>query len=139
MRLADLLAPTQQSENPERTPATVATVATVGPEVSQVSQVSQGVTFENHFSDAPTAPATPTERLRARLLLIAEAHGIDAEIVRAIATDDALRFSLDLNDVQLARWLNIAGSRWMTAHGKIKPGTWAIPSVAHVPTGEVQP
>ena len=96
----------------------------------------------------PTVPATapepperenPTDRVRARLLLIAEANGIDAEIVRAIATDEALRFSRDLNDTQLARWLNIVGTRWMTERGMLKPGCWAIPSVAHLPPGGVQP
>lgn len=96
----------------------------------------------------PTVPATapepperenPTDRVRARLLLIAEHHGMNAEIVRAIATDEALRFSLDLNDAQLARWLNIVATRWMTERGMIKPGTWAIPSVAHLPPAEVQP
>ncbi|WP_297926733.1 hypothetical protein [Metallibacterium sp.] len=82
---------------------------------------------------------TQTDRVRARLLLIAEANGIDAEIVRAIATDEALRFSRDLNDTQLARWLNIVGTRWMTERGMLKPGCWAIPSVAHLPPGGVQP
>ena len=61
MRLADLLQPAPKNENWKRTPATVATVATVGAEVSRKSQVSQGVTFENHFSDPPTAPATAPE------------------------------------------------------------------------------
>ena len=139
MRLADLLQPATKNENGTRTPATVATSATLEPELSQLSQLSQGVTFENHFSDPPTAPATQTDRVRARLLRIAEAHGIDAEVVHTIASDEALRFSLDLNDYQLTRWLNIVGTRWMTEHGKLKPGTWAIPSVAHLPPAEVQP
>lgn len=52
--------------------------------------------------------------LRARLLAIAEAYGIPAEIVQAVATDDALRWCLGLSDAELTRWLNIVGTQRCT-------------------------
>ncbi|MDE1989143.1 MAG: hypothetical protein ACYCUI_12385 [Vulcanimicrobiaceae bacterium] len=74
------------------------------------------------------------DALRERLHAIARVHGIDADIVRAVATDDALAFACawPMDDVALTRWLNIVGTRELYRRGLLKHG-WAIPSVAHVP------
>ncbi len=74
----------------------------------------------------------PTACLRSRLLAIAEAHAIPAEIVHAIATDAALHFCADMSDLALTRWLNIVGTREMHRRGLLPSGVWAIPSVADV-------
>lgn len=74
------------------------------------------------------------DALRERLHAIARVHGIDADIVRAVATDDALAFACawPMDDVALTRWLNIVGTRELYRRGLLTHG-WAIPSVAHAP------
>ncbi len=76
-----------------------------------------------------TSPATV---LRTRLLGIAEAYGVPAEIVHATPSDAVLQFCGDMTDFQLARWLNIVGTREMHRCGLLPSGVWAIPSVADV-------
>lgn len=100
---------------------------------------AQALELARELKPALLAELSPCHRVRERLLRIAEHHGIDAEIVRTIATDDALRFSVDLNDAQLSRWLNIVATRELSRRGQLTPGTWAIPSVAHLPTAEMKP
>jgi hypothetical protein len=76
--------------------------------------------------------AAPAAALRERLHAIAKVHGIDADIVRAVATDDALAFTWPMDDAALTRWLNIVGTRELYRRGLLTHG-WAIPSVAHAP------
>ncbi len=126
MRLADLLQPAPQNENWKRTPATVATVA---PKVSQLSQLSQGVAFENHFSEVPEPPASPTPDhadLRVTLYRLAEAEGLPRAIVDRL-TDADLQPDNGcdlLDDAGLRRWLHVLHENERMQRGMAPPG-WA--------------
>ena len=78
----------------------------------------------------PQSSAAGIGALRARLLDIAQAHAIPADIVQAVATDAALGWCTDMTDAELTRWLNITGTREMHARGLLPSGVWAIPSAA---------
>jgi len=72
-----------------------------------------------------------TVDLRTRLLAIAEAYGLPADIVQAVATAEALSFCMGMTDAELTRWANIVCTREMYRRGLLTHG-WAIPSAAHV-------
>jgi len=69
--------------------------------------------------------------LRTRLLAIAEAYGLPADIVQAVATAEALSFCMGMTDAELTRWANIVCTRELYRRGLLTHG-WAIPSAAHV-------
>jgi len=72
-----------------------------------------------------------TVDLRTRLLAIAEAYGLPADIVQTVATAEALSFCMGMTDAELTRWANIVCTRELYRRGLLTHG-WAIPSAAHV-------
>lgn len=99
---------------------------------ARLHQLAESENLPPDIVDRLTDAAAPElAELRARLLGIAEAHAIPAEIVQAIATDAALHWCAGMTDFQLARWLNIVGTRELYRRGLLTHG-WAIPSTADV-------
>lgn len=71
------------------------------------------------------------DTLRTRLQAIAEAYGLPADIVQAVATAEAVSFCMGMTDAEMTRWANIVCTREMYRRGLLTHG-WAIPSAAHV-------